>query len=432
MSCKHVLLNESDYVEHDREDYFVDLTCTNPAKFDPQLDDDLFHAHDVLEELARRGEGVGVRKLAAQTLGLNYNPHGLLRDADLRRIVPPSTNFRDPMHTLLARGGVMLVELFALLNAIKAAVDHFSYEMLWAYVQSGWELPFGKQKSSSVATCLSPARERAANKNECFRASASEALGVYPIVRYFVEAVVTIDAIHPQRRSFLALCEIVDSASNVKYHYGDAGADDLVPTMVQRYLELHVGAYGRQYLKQKHRYSFHMRLYLDCFVQERKHIVAKAMSERVSNTTVHEQSCSTFMLNACYRQMDSLKLDTLMGQTTSNDMLSVVFGSPVTVARRMRSNGLRIQTGDVISTTGVFFFRVHACVAVDSGCKAIVHRLDVVAQPSHTITRLRLVDDTMYKLDTTDARVAQAWHKSGNDIVVAGPRCKKSVQRFIR
>ena len=86
--CKNVVaLQENSLVQHSAEGYVVDISCADITKFDHASDKELYDKHDMLNELtviATPGEF----KQIEQSMGIAFNPAGVLADLELRPHVP--------------------------------------------------------------------------------------------------------------------------------------------------------------------------------------------------------------------------------------------------------------------------------------------------------------------------------------------------------
>ena len=88
--------------------------------------------------------------LAERACGVSLNPDGVLADLELRTCFRPSSYAHDPMHTLLA-GGVVNVEVFALLRALPGCVPGFSYATMRAFLEAGWQYPRSRTRPNLPA-----------------------------------------------------------------------------------------------------------------------------------------------------------------------------------------------------------------------------------------------------------------------------------------
>lgn len=105
-------------------DYVCTICCGDTTKFDLATDEDIWRMYDNLKAMV----GVvnkGDFELLERASGMNYNPHGILHDEELRKYVLPASSTRlDPMHCLVANG-VCTTEVHVFLVAMKKS---------WAWV----------------------------------------------------------------------------------------------------------------------------------------------------------------------------------------------------------------------------------------------------------------------------------------------------------
>ena len=96
--------------------------------FDPMKDDDIFRAHDILENVRGRCFKHQFEDLQKAT-GLNFVAEGVLADQQLRPLVRPSMFARDPAHTCLCNGTAGW-EVSGLFMAYKKVRPQFTFETM--------------------------------------------------------------------------------------------------------------------------------------------------------------------------------------------------------------------------------------------------------------------------------------------------------------
>ena len=274
MYCKNVCLPRSRLAEVSGDGYLIDLGNFDYQQLDLQTDQTIWQSIDMLQ----RRSGIDSKKdfkELEQALGFNHQPHGLLADMFLRRLLGPiSCTMIDWMHTWLV-GGIASWECWCFFKACKAQCG-LNFSQFEAFVKTFTM----RRADKNLAGTFSKKREAACMLADAFKAGASEILGVYPLIRIFISKVLTpMGALAVQCASFLALCEVLDSLGSV--NSGRASPDQLAQ-QIQRHLGLFFAAYPDETPKPKHHAALHIPdqlrhhgTLLSCFVQERRHRLAK-------------------------------------------------------------------------------------------------------------------------------------------------------------
>lgn len=169
---------------------------------------------------------------------------------------------------------------------------YYRYADIASEVQQ-WRWPLRLQVHTSSATqhVFDPKREISNRKAKEFKAQASEALSIAPILAYFVLTVVLprglcIDACN----AFLKLCLILELLQVVPR---GIVTPDRLHHAIKDHLDAFVRAHGQSSWTPKFHYSIHFPKMLgtfgnliSCFVHERKHRLVKRYSGSVQNTAV--------------------------------------------------------------------------------------------------------------------------------------------------
>ena len=431
-NCKNVTLIESGHrgglVRHDVGNYLVDLSCHDRRLLDLRTDTDYWHAHDTLEHLSALMTNRGDFGDTEKAFGINYNPHGILADRELRELVPPSLNRRDGMHTMLSNGA-MNVEVFLLLRDFKRAVPHFSYAVIQTLLAADWAFPrhlkcAGLQ--SRIASCFNDKHEASSVDNQSLKSNASETLSLYPLIRYWVEIETLVDELIPaQKTSFLSLCKVADLLQEAKSMEGAcARVDQQMRVEVSRYLECHKAAYGDAFVKPKHHFLHHLEVsefYLDCFVHERKHKIVKQAAKDIQNTTDFEGSALLVILNATHGQMNTWTLNALREPVALHEELSTAVGAPCHVSNNMRWHVMAIGVGDVFLLPNDSAVQIEACIRVANdeqnlGC--VVRELTLVDRMSPYRARWRKAAGLSLFTPVPQMRGAKCWFNRDDDLIV--------------
>ena len=156
-------------------------------------------------------------------------------------------------------------------------------------------------KGSSRWQAFDEYRTRDSETTAKLKAYASELLGLYALMRHFVELRFK-DRPHElvaQRSSFFACCHVVDAILQLKTGLVDpssaAGCAELNQAIFT-HLRLHITAYGTERIKPKHHLNhglakqFLENGVLDAFVAERPHLRVKEVAEQMEHLTYFEPS----------------------------------------------------------------------------------------------------------------------------------------------
>ena len=341
-----------------------------------------------------------------ESLGLSFNPHGLLSDRRLREVVAPAdAHTYDPMHVVFA-GGVLQQEVFLLLEGAKLHLrvgfkDVREYVTMWqwprAELRRGW-------KPGDLFN-----ETRAAASQATFKAAASELLTIYALLRFYAATVLRrCEALQLRVDSFLLLCAVVDAIVQCKRGVAIAAAQ--VRTLVERYMTAFVRAYGAAACRPKHHFLFHLAdqierdgVLLDCWTHERKHQVVKAACNWTDNTIQFEASAISRALAEQERQLAAMRPGDHLEEPSVPCMAGLDSMRPreARAARGLCCGGARVSSGSFLFIDGRACY-VEACVQIDSDffllCDPhdLVQRLTPVAarwRPSGQKTLIRCNDN---------------------------------------
>ena len=238
---------------------FCEITCCDPSQFAVWPAKDVYIATDILLEASARVENGDLAPARLEELvkafGLNVNPLGVLAAKDLRPFVDPTgcTTF-DWMHNNL-QDGVMTCEIQLLLAACEP------YGLTRAQVKADlkdarWSFPSHFRVKSRQLWRVFESYRQAADPNRV-RASASELLGVYVLLRYIVASRLhRVDELRKHLASFDAACKVLDIILSMKRGTADvsAAAAVLQAAMVE-HMQLHMSVYGDGNIRPKHHWN---------------------------------------------------------------------------------------------------------------------------------------------------------------------------------
>ena len=110
--CKNVTNPQKQTLEaYSQDDYLVHYTCTDPKKFDKHTPESFWEMIDLLSSQVGRLSPDDLSELEL-ACGIGYDPDSLTFDRGLRSIYNPiQHNMCDPMHVLVASGGVIQFEI---------------------------------------------------------------------------------------------------------------------------------------------------------------------------------------------------------------------------------------------------------------------------------------------------------------------------------
>ena len=427
IDCENVVAcRENSVVDFDDSGYLVDITCSDRTRFDPMSDQDLLRSHDLLSALKAAGVTRAEFERVEKGAGMTFNADGLLADAELRALAPPSTYARDPMHTMLANG-VANVEIYAFLRAVAGAFPNFSYKTVQQFAEADWTWPKSRQKPN-IASVFNEIREKASLKDQSFKAGAAEVLTILPLLRRFVEvAVAPTGQLHKEVASFLCMCRVVDLMQAVKRDCSESNVR-LLNAEVDSAFRLHVEAYGCGLVKPKHHYMLHLTkqaesdgIYLDCFVHERKHQVIKHSAEHIKNTRVFERTVLIGSLNACAEHLCTCVPSGLVEPSQDCPVFAASLGRPCCVAKAVRVDFQRYDTGDILIGQNNGFV-IKCCIKMGEEYGLVVTVMSLVDRLTLTTSVWQQDSSTLHVLLLPDPHVRHAacWHTrpDGNCVVL--------------
>ncbi len=194
----------------------VEITCADHHAFSLLTNEDVFNAVDVLAGAQERVDAHTLTKARFDNLckvyGMNPNPHGVLACKELRPYLNPAYTLRyDWLHNML-QDGVFTVEAFEIMKCT-------TYQEVHDFLKNeGWEFPMAsKAKSKQLFRLFDDYRSNISEDAGKLKCGASELLGVYGMLRFYVETRVPDEPEWRLRRSsFEAACDILDCLLQAK------------------------------------------------------------------------------------------------------------------------------------------------------------------------------------------------------------------------
>ena len=359
--CKNVVGTRFGIAEH--SSYFVGQGCADFQKFDLHSDHSLWECVDALTAASESNCSKKDMEDLEKTLGVTFNPQGVLWHKSLRQFVKPiSCTMWDFCHVWLV-AGIVQVELHLFLGAAKRELglkfqDMDTYLKLWRWPSAVNDVPRNTFSSQRAQAC-----------EDSFKAGASELLNVYAVLRHFVSTVLA-----PQGKlaceisSLLALFKVLDGWHLVQNQpsktplWQAAISDHLVkfqaaysadgdPTKPKHHASMHF-----QHLQKKNRGHLWA-----CFVHERKHKQFKKFASATTCMVTFERSVTSDLLNHQVNTLD----EHLQTGSFLVPPLGVVPQFPGhTVSKKATCRGITSASGDyvfynIVGGTAVAWVRLH-------------------------------------------------------------------------
>jgi hypothetical protein len=140
----------------------------------------------------------------------------------------------------------------------RAAAHGVTFDTLQDYLaDKRWCFPaHSSTKCKQLHRVFSEWRRSSGNEPSKVKASASELLGLYGLLRHFMDTMVPNDVLLPELASFRALCEYLDTIVMAKRGIANPlQAASALQAQVARHLDLHVQAYGTRHVRPKHHWN---------------------------------------------------------------------------------------------------------------------------------------------------------------------------------
>ena len=397
----------------------VEIDCHDPDQFQESTWKDhyssvclMMEAH---EKYADRAEGM-TKELLEQTgkaTGMQYHRKGLPYDRELQQagidVFEPIR--MDWVHTCF-QDGCMSKEIHLLLVSHSKA-NIAGYADLEAFLKKDWKFPRAMwAKGRQLHRIFSAYRTNTDGDHDKLRASASECMGVYALVRHWLETRVEHnEALRAHRASFDAACKTIETLMLIKrksLRMRD-GAKQLRENM-STWLRLHKKCYGIDHIIPKHHWMFDVATQLrkdaeesakkgeeegemqDALTVERLHLVVKPHANRVDNWREWERSILAGVFNDQLNRLTRLRPDCNLELKRNNGLhdrlsehaLSHYFrgiDNAPTMAISMRVLSMHVSVDDIVflrQAAGV----VISCAEEEGEFYVVVHPLDLVRKMS--------------------------------------------------
>lgn len=351
------------------------------------------------------------------SVGLRYNPDGFVASPALASHVDPvAVATYDWVHNML-QDGVFTSEAQAFLAA--AGIERCQVQAMLR--DEAWCFPRCQAaKCKQLHKVFDERRVSAANSDK-LKASCAEMLGVYGLLRHFVECRVrSTPDLTLKRESFFAACKVMDLLLTAKRVL--AKIEDAAPALkaaTEGFLVKHKLAYGVTNIKPKHHWQLDVPeqirrdgLVLDAFVIERTHLRVKGVAEHIRNTTRFEGSTLASLANVMWQNAAELSsCSGLVGRSAPWP------GCPgLVVADHMEFFSARVSVDDVV-LRGDKAAIVTACCTADGELVSIVQQCAFIRRMSEH-THVFRPTDGLEAWPAKEIRLSLAWRRRDDHCLI--------------
>ena len=291
------------------------------------------------------------------------------------------------VHSAL-QDGCLSKEIHLFITACDAVIGK-GYKDVQAYFMLPWVFPRSHlHKGRELYRIFSEWRRNSSGEMEKLRASASECLGMYAILRHWAESEIGQQPdLLAQVASLKAGCEAIDLIQMAKRRcLPMREAATRLRTTLSTWLRLHKIVYGESNIAPKFHWMFDIadqfdqdEFVIDQLVIERMHLVCKPHAERIDNTTTYERSVLSGITNSQIGSLQQLHADCCI---TSASTSRIAGFDHAEVGDAMDVCGMHIHVGDLVlrdQTLG----KVCACVCELGSMLVIVEMLELVCSGAY-------------------------------------------------
>ena len=408
---------------------FVEISEDNDELFHRTSSEQFYRSVDKVAT-AHRMQAAGTMtntlyQLIAKTEGFNYCKGGLSFELTLRQ--PGIDVFQaarlDWVHSALQDGG-LTVECHLFITSCRI-VDK-NYSDVKRYFQLPWVFPkYMKHKGASLYRIFDDYRKNSeTGVMDKLRASASEVLGMYSILRHWAESEIgERPELEAELASFKAACKVLDIILLAKKRVlpmKPAGV--ALRKAIKDWFRLHKAVYNDDYMKPKHHWMFDVadqfdidELVFDQFIIERLHLAVKEHAERIDNTIRYERSVLSGVINSQIGALKRLGKDCCL---TDKHVLPFPGYDHAHLADHMDMLGMHIAVGD-------FVMHQQSVVGQVCGCVEELGDMFVIVEP------MELVHSSAYYRGTWRKKTAlQLWRAA--EVEQADRERQKESERAIR
>ena len=368
-----------------------EITCSDFSAFRKYQHQDFEHTAALLNRAQEQLDSGMLSKTKFKQLetaaGFRANPHGICSSSSLMKLVvlPDAINY-DWIRSAL-QAGVFTHEVEALLSVTRIRRD----DLQTFLANPTWSYPDRSSQKAKQLHRVFDARRVSAEEPDKIRASCSELLGLFGMLRvFFALRCGEMAEFRGPLSSFDAACEVMDLFLLCKR--GLVTISQGVPKLkaaLSLHLRLHQETYGDAWITPKHHWLCDVPdqilrdgLVLDTLVIERTHLQVKAIAENVQNTIAFERSVLSGIVVTTLRNSNENPNFALLGRTAT------LPGSAALVADKALVYGLEMQVGEII-VKGRSLGAIVAFVAEDGDLSVLAHPLDTVSEVCKSVTICR-------------------------------------------
>ena len=361
---------------------YVEITCHDPDKFIEHTTQSFHASVDLVAAAHQRLQAgaisVGLVGRIEKTEGFNYHPKALPYDQTLREgnvDIFAASRF-DWVHSAL-QDGCVSIECHQLLAASEAA-DRGGYTEVEAHLKKPWKfIQANAQKGQQLPRVFSRHRANEKGEHEKLKATASEVLGMYILLRHWVETELGEPAgLEAEFASFKAACHCMDIILLAKKQLLPMRqAAGLLRRGLSNWMRLHIEVYGNDHVHPKFHWMFDVcnQMEIDAhvydqFIIERLHLVVKPHAERCQNTRRFERTVLSGVINSQLHNLGRMRQDCTI---LDNNVVKLEGFHDAELADKMDVLGMTITVGDIVFF-GDAAGRVLACATENDLFLAIV------------------------------------------------------------
>lgn len=250
-------------------------------------------------------------QLWQQAVGLNFNPAAMIFDPDLCRVVKPTSQWlHDWMHTFLVKG-IFNTIMHLMMREAEEALGRDFYKIVFDYVKE-WQLP--KSRSENLSGLFLPKRKKANDEAGSFKCTASEGLSLFSIFTcLLLQVVAPIGACAKAIAVMVALANVLELLQACAVP--GITSPERLAAAIEAFLQASIAAGWHDAWHPKFHWVVHLPAQLRkwgilpaCWVQERKHKLAKRFGNLQQNTTNYERSILLQLLGQTLADMQQEEL----------------------------------------------------------------------------------------------------------------------------
>ena len=393
----NVLKRDSDLVH--RGEGFVEITEHNYELFKQRSTRKFYESIDKVAAAHRKriagriSQGLHDRIVKIQ--GFNYCHGGLPFDLTLRRHgidVFQATRI-DWMHSAL-QDGALTIEIHLFITACQSMCNK-GYEDVKAYFQLPWIFPqYQRSKGAGLYRIFSEYRRNKDGVMDKLRASATELIGMYSILRHWAESEIgDREEMSNHVASLRAGCKVVDIIQMAKKQVLPMRPASLaLRKAIRIWFQLHKSVYGEQHFKPKHHWLFDVAdqfandpMVFDQLIVERLHLTVKHHGERVDNMRIYERSVLSGVLHCQIKALRQLRKGCSL---TDNTVVPLPGYEHAVLADHMDVQGMHISAGDLVMRQSILG-QVCGCVEELGTLFAIVEEMELLHSSAYYRGRWR-------------------------------------------